>query len=65
MAHITDESIMEERMRSCEDLANRFMQGLYQPSEQSLREQIVSLALAASFIGQALQMKREASSDPA
>lgn len=65
MANITDESIMEERMKSCEDLADWFMEGLYQPSEQSFREQMVSLALAASFIGQALQMKREASSDPA
>ena len=61
----TAEDIIDERMKACEDLADRFMEDLNDPNKMSFREQLVTLALAATFVGQAIGLKREASSDPA
>ncbi len=61
----TAEDIIEERIKACEDLANKFMEDLNEPNEMSFREQLVTLALTATFVGQAIGLKREVSLDPA
>ena len=61
----TAEEIIDERMKACEDLADRFMEDMNEPNEMSFREQLVTLAMAATFVGQAIGARREVSPDPA